>query len=130
MLWVPCEDFILSNQFRDAYDTINANELRWYTWDGLGHAILMSRTADHADNTSYASSMNWATLYTNLKEANKLESTQVINGLVSATFLSTGFDPCTSKRVSVDLVFDQQHGGQAFRLSETVQFLQKHKDCQ
>lgn len=129
LLWVPAETFEDSNVFKDAYDTINTNELRWYTWDPTLKAVVCSRRSDSSDTSPCALSTNWAALYSTLKEANKLSSTSVIDGLSSASFLATGFDPCATRRVNLDLAFDATHGGQAFRISEAVQFLQKHKDC-
>lgn len=128
-LWVPSEDFILSNQFREAYDEINRREIRWYTWVPSQKRLTMSRTADPSDMTVLPSTTNWAALHASLSSANLLQTVTVFDGLESVTIHSHAFDPCSTRRISLDLVFDAEHGGQTLRISEAVAFLQKHKDC-
>ncbi|MBX3354523.1 MAG: prepilin-type N-terminal cleavage/methylation domain-containing protein [Phycisphaeraceae bacterium] len=129
VLWVPSEDFIASNQFKEAYDEINANEIRWYRWNPVSLRVEMSRTANPAASTVYPLATDWSALRASLQTMNQLTVTPVFDGLASATFHHHGFNSCTTRRVSLDLVFDQQHGGQTLRISEAVAFLQKHKDC-
>jgi len=129
VFWVPSEDFVLSNQYREAFDQINARELRWYTWIPTQKRLVMSRTIDQNDVTVYEHTTNWSSLYNSLTTSNKLETVTVFDGLTSASFFSGGFDPCTTRRVNLDLVFDAEHGGQTIRVSEAIPFLQEHKDC-
>lgn len=129
VLWVPSEDFVLSNQYKEAYDQINAREIRWYTWVPTQARLVMSRTLDQGDATVHPHSTNWTSLYNSLQSANQLETVTVFDGLASVTFYSGGFDPCATRRISLDLHFDADHGGQTIRISEAVPFLQTHEDC-
>jgi len=129
VLWVPSEDFVASDDFEEAYDEINANEIRWYRWNAATNCVELSRTLDPAASTVYPMNADWGALHTSLTSAGSLQVVPVFNGLVSATFHHYGFDPCATRRVNLDLVFNAQNGGQTLRLSEAVSFLQKHKDC-
>ena len=129
VLWVPSEDFIASNQFKNAYDEINACEIRWYRWNSITKRLEMSRTTNAADMTVYALATDWNQLFSTLFTANALQTITVFDGLSSATFPDNGFTSCHPTRVSLDLAFDAASGGQTLRLSEAVPFLQKHKDC-
>lgn len=128
-LWIPSEDFVVSNSYKEAYDQVNAREIRWYTWIPTQSRLVMSRTLNQSDTTVHPHSTNWTTLYNSLQTSNALETVTVFDGLASASFYSGGFDPCATRRVSLELVFDANHGGQTLRISEAVPFLQKHKDC-
>jgi len=129
VLWVPSEDFVASNQFKLAYDEINANEIRWYRWNATTRRVEMSRTSNVSASTVYPLATDWGALHASLLGANQLAVTPVFDGLSSAAFHPHGFDSCTTRRVNLDLVFDQEHGGQSVRVSEALPFLQKHKDC-
>lgn len=129
VLWVPSEDFVASDDFEEAYDEIHANEIRWYRWNDATKCVELSRTADPDASTVHAMSADWGALHASLASGSALQIVPVFDGLTSATFHHHGFDPCATRRVNLDLVFDAQHGGQSLRLSEAVSFLQKHKDC-
>jgi len=128
-VWVPCEDFILSNQFREAYDEINTCEIRWYSWVPNQKRLIMSRTANHQDMSVREHSVNWSALRSSLESGNQLETVTVFDGLDSVVIHAHHFNACSTRRISLDLVFDAAHGGQTLRVSEAVPFLQKHKDC-
>lgn len=129
VLWVPGEDFVASDDFKEAYDEINANEIRWYRWNDATKRIELSRTSNAAVSTVYGPNTDWGSLHASLSAAGQLLTTPVFDGLTAATFHHYGFDPCSTRRVNLDLAFDAEHGGQTLRLSEAVSFLQTHKEC-
>lgn len=129
VLWVPSEDFIASNEFKEAYDQINAREIRWYRWNSTSKQLELSRTLDANAAAVHPLATDWSALFTTLQSANQLQTIAVFDGLASVVFHHHGFNSCSTRRVSLDLTFDQAHGGQTLRLSEAVSFLQKHEDC-
>jgi hypothetical protein len=128
-LWLPSEEFDGSSANATNYDTIHADELRWYVIDTANRTISVQRVANHSDRTVYALSTNWATLRNTLAAANALESSTVLQGVASGAFEFTTFDTCSTRRIVLDVQFDNEHGGFAVELGGILAMLQRHPDC-
>lgn len=128
-LWVPSEEFDGTAQNATNYDTINADELRWYVIDTQARTVSVQRVSDHANRTSYPLNTNWSQLRTTFQTANQLETSVILEGVASGAFLYTAHDPCTTVRVVLDIQFDADHGGSPMELGGILAALQRHPSC-
>ena len=73
------------------YDTINADELRWYVVDRANRIISMQKVTSSANRTAYVLTTDWATLRTTLAASGSLTTTTVLEGVLDAAFRFTTF---------------------------------------
>jgi prepilin-type N-terminal cleavage/methylation domain-containing protein len=128
-LWLPSEAFDGTSQGATNYDTINADELRWYVVDTQARTVSMQRVANRNNRTSYPLSTDWAALRSTLQQSGALESAVVLTGVASGQFRFTSFNQCSTVRVVLDLQFDADHGGYGVELGGILALLQRHPDC-
>jgi Tfp pilus assembly protein PilE len=128
-LWVPSEPFDGSATNAERYDAIHGNELRWYVVDRPGRAVLAQRHANPSESTEYPLSTNWETLRSTLAAAGSLTTAPVIDGVLEAAFRASGFSPCDHRRLSLEVVLDDDHGGTHFELGGIVDSPQGHPSC-
>ena len=128
-IWVPSETFTGNTSDAAAYDTINANELRWYVFDATNRVVSMQRVTDTTSRTSYPLTTDWAGLRTSLASSRALTTVTVLEGVLAATFRFTAFNQCTDRRLVLDVQLDDAHGGAHYELGGIVDSLQKHLSC-
>ncbi len=128
-LWLPSEPFDGTPTNATEYDTINADELRWYLIDTANRTISVQRLTNRANRTIYPSATDWATLRSTLALAGQLETSTVLTGVAGGQFRFTSFNMCTTRRVVLDLQFDDDHGGYGVELGGILAALQRHPDC-
>ena len=129
-LWLPSEAFDGSSANATNYDTINADELRWYVVDRNARTLSVQRVANASNRTSYSLSTDWNALRTSLAASSQLTTSVVLEGVLEGTFRRTSFTPCSDRRAVLDLQLDDEHGGINFELGGIVEQLQKHSGCQ
>ena len=76
-MWVPSEAFDGSASNATDYDTINADELRWYVVDRANRIISMQKVTSSANRTAYVLTTDWAALRTTLAASGSLTTTTV-----------------------------------------------------
>ena len=128
-IWVPSETFTGSTSDATDYDTINANELRWYVVDATNRVVSMQRVTDTTSRTSYPLTTDWAGLRTSLASSRSLTTVTVLEGVLAAAFRFTAFNQCTDRRLVLDVQLDDAHGGAHYELGGIVDSLQKHLSC-
>ena len=128
-LWVPSEAFTGTTSDAADYDTINANELRWYVVDRTNRVVSMQRPTSTANRTSYALTTDWAALRSSMASSGQLTTVTVLEGVLDAAFRFTAFNPCTDRRLVLDVQLDDDHGGARYELGGIVDSLQKHQSC-
>lgn len=129
-MWVPSEAFDGSASNATNYDTINADELRWYVVDRANRVISMQKVTSSANRTSYVLTTDWAALRTTLAASGSLTTTTVLEGVLDAAFRFTTFTPCSDRRLVLEVQLDDDHGGMSYELGGIVDSLQKHSSCQ
>jgi nitrogen fixation protein FixH len=129
-MWVPSEAFDGSASNATNYDTINADELRWYVVDRANRVISMQKVTSSANRTSYVLTTDWAALRTTLAASGSLTTTTVLEGVLDAAFRFTTFTPCSDRRLVLEVQLDDDHGGMSYEIGGIVDSLQKHSSCQ
>ena len=129
-LWVPSEVFDGSSTNATDYDTINANELRWYVVDRTARTLSVQRLANQSSRTSYQLSTDWNSLRTGFAVAQQLTTSVVLEGVLEGAFRYSSFNPCADRRAVLDIQLDDDHGGIHYEMGGLVDNLQKHLSCQ
>jgi len=129
-LWLPAEAFDGSATNATEYDTINGNELRWYVIDRTNRVVSMQRLTNTLNRTIYPLATDWSALRTSLAASGSLVTTTVLEGVLDAAFRFTTFNPCSNRRLVLDVQLDDDHGGMHFELGGIIDALQRHTDCQ
>jgi prepilin-type N-terminal cleavage/methylation domain-containing protein len=129
-LWLPSEAFDGTSANATNYDTINADELRWYVVDRTARTLAVQRVTNTSNRTSYGLATDWHALRTSLAASSQLTTSVVLEGVLEGTFRRTSFNPCSDRRAVLDLQLDDEHGGIHFELGGIVEQLQKHSGCQ
>lgn len=129
LLWLPTEPFTSSATNTAEYDTINANELAWYTIDAATKSLRLQFVSNRSDRTTYALSTDWSNLRTTLQAQSRLVSITVLEGLATGSFLVESNDPCSVRRFTFAGSLDTAHGGIAVQLGGRLSNGQRHPDC-
>lgn len=128
-LWVPSEEFDGSATNATDYDTVHADELRWYVVDRDSRVVSLQRVTNQANRTTYAWGTDWAALRTSLAASGALTTVPVLEGVLDGAFRFTAFAPCDDRRVALEIQLDDDHGGAHLELGGIVDSLQRHPDC-
>ena len=128
-VWVPSEAFDGSATNAERYDAIHANELRWYVVDRTAGAVLVQRLADQSASTEHALSTDWAALRASLAASGSLATSVVLDGVLEGAFRFSSFSPCEDRRLALEVLLDDDHGGTHLELGGIVDSLQRHPSC-
>ena len=110
--------------------------------DRTNRVVSMQRLTNTLSRTIYPLATDWSALRTSLAASGSLVTTTVLEGVLDAAFRFTTFNPCSNRRLVLDVQLDDDHGGKQrvfpracrggmhFELGGIIDALQRHTDCQ